>query len=187
MRPRGNPPMPSAMSRASAPVGIDSMFMCRFSPMRMIEPFPNCFSIWPKAASRAFARSSVAITFSLFLLTRGTLGTCCDIGRAPPFSGYYEQVFVTGIFKSVPRTSLPGPPRSLAFTSSYLIDQCLIDQLLQITTYRVGATGQQLGVEADGEVFDRIDPEHRRRGAAPRERSFRDQALVPAPIDDDRE
>jgi hypothetical protein len=69
----GQPPIPSAMSRASAPVGIDSMFMCRFSPMRMIEPLPNCFSIWPSAASRALARSSVAITVSLFFVIGGTL------------------------------------------------------------------------------------------------------------------
>src|SRR5664279_4727158 len=56
-RPRGRPPMPRARSRASAPVGIDSMFMWRFSPIRMIEPLPNCFSICPRAMSSALSRS----------------------------------------------------------------------------------------------------------------------------------
>ena len=57
MRPRGSPPMPSARSSASAPVGMDSMFMWRFSPIRMIDPLPNCFSIWPSAMSSALSRS----------------------------------------------------------------------------------------------------------------------------------
>ena len=47
-RPRGRPPMPRARSSASAPVGMASMSMWRFSPIRMIEPLPNCFSIWPE-------------------------------------------------------------------------------------------------------------------------------------------
>ena len=29
------------------------------SPRRMIEPLPNCFSIWPRAMSRALSRSTV--------------------------------------------------------------------------------------------------------------------------------
>ena len=55
-RPRGKPPIPSAMSRGSAPVGMEAMVMESFSPMRMMEPLPNCLSIWPSAASRALRR-----------------------------------------------------------------------------------------------------------------------------------
>ena len=58
IRPRGSPPTPSATSRASAPVGITSICMWAFSPSRMIEPLPNCFSIWPSAISRALSRST---------------------------------------------------------------------------------------------------------------------------------
>ena len=48
----------------SAPVGTDSMFIARLSPMRMTEPLPNCFSIWPSAASNALSRSVSAICLS---------------------------------------------------------------------------------------------------------------------------
>ena len=41
-----------------APVEIDSTgAMTLFWPRRMIEPLPNCFSIWPTAVSSAFIRS----------------------------------------------------------------------------------------------------------------------------------
>jgi hypothetical protein len=53
MRPRGTPPMPSAMSSAIEPVGMDSMCSAEASPRRMIAPWPNCFSIWPSASSSA--------------------------------------------------------------------------------------------------------------------------------------
>ncbi|MPM25330.1 hypothetical protein SDC9_71821 [bioreactor metagenome] len=43
--PLGTPPIPVAMSRGSAPVGMDSIFNLAFSPSFIIEPFPNCFSI----------------------------------------------------------------------------------------------------------------------------------------------
>ena len=32
--------------------------------IRMTDPLPNCFSIWPSAASNAFIRSSSAISLS---------------------------------------------------------------------------------------------------------------------------
>ncbi len=46
--------MPSARSRARAPVEIDSIAMVPFSPIFMTEPLPNCFSIWLRAISRVF-------------------------------------------------------------------------------------------------------------------------------------
>src|SRR5918911_1049525 len=45
-RPLGTPPTPRARSRARAPVGIEATLGRSSSPMRMIEPFPNCRSIW---------------------------------------------------------------------------------------------------------------------------------------------
>ena len=44
-RPRGMPPIPSAASTASEPVGITAIVVSGRSPSRMIEPFPNCRSI----------------------------------------------------------------------------------------------------------------------------------------------
>src|SRR5215475_9010565 len=54
-RPRGRPPMPSAMSRPSEPVDtVSTSIDCMFLPSRMIEPLPKLRSIWESAASRAF-------------------------------------------------------------------------------------------------------------------------------------
>src|SRR5437867_603390 len=41
-RPRGKPPTPRAMSTASEPVEIASIFSPALAPSFMIEPFPNC-------------------------------------------------------------------------------------------------------------------------------------------------
>ncbi len=43
--PFGTPPIPVAISRGSAPVGIASILNFAFSPSLIIEPLPNCFSI----------------------------------------------------------------------------------------------------------------------------------------------
>src|SRR3984957_2753972 len=71
--PLGTPPMPSAKSSDSAPVGIASTRTCApSSPMRMTEPLPNSRSIWPsapcRAASRAFAAFSSSVTGIVLLL-----------------------------------------------------------------------------------------------------------------------
>src|SRR5258707_176898 len=57
-RPRGTPPTPRAKSMLMAPVGIVSIGrIAPFCPRRMIEPLPNCFSIWRTARSTALTRS----------------------------------------------------------------------------------------------------------------------------------
>src|ERR1700742_2668180 len=51
--------MPSAMSSPSEPVETASTsYVDAASPRRITEPLPNCFSIWPSAALRAFLRFS---------------------------------------------------------------------------------------------------------------------------------
>ncbi len=55
-RPRGSPPMPSAMSSASEPVEIAPIETCGRSLIRITEPFPNCRSICPNATSSASSR-----------------------------------------------------------------------------------------------------------------------------------
>ena len=46
IRPRGNPPTPSAASSEMEPVEITATgTIASFDPSRKIEPFPNCFSI----------------------------------------------------------------------------------------------------------------------------------------------
>src|SRR5215217_927244 len=59
-RPRGRPPTPRARSRVRAPVGMQAIFCRSSSPMRMIEPFPNCRSIWETAASIALLLSNAS-------------------------------------------------------------------------------------------------------------------------------
>ena len=51
--PRGIPPIPSAASTASEPVGMTETGTSGRSPRRMIEPFPNCRSICVSAVSTA--------------------------------------------------------------------------------------------------------------------------------------
>ncbi len=58
-RPRGNPPTPKAESNEIDPVEITAMgTIASFDPSRMIDPLPNCFSIWDTASSIALPRSS---------------------------------------------------------------------------------------------------------------------------------
>jgi hypothetical protein len=53
------------MSRPSEPVETTGMSVTTLpSPIFMIEPLPNCFSIWASAAASAFALlSSIACPF----------------------------------------------------------------------------------------------------------------------------
>ena len=58
-RPRGIPPMPIAASRLIAPVEMALTRTCGESaPIRMMEPFPQVFSIWVMAKASALRRSS---------------------------------------------------------------------------------------------------------------------------------
>ena len=57
---------PRARSRASAPVGMASTPTLPRSPNFMIDPLPNCLSIWASAISSAFSRSTSKPLFCLF-------------------------------------------------------------------------------------------------------------------------
>src|SRR5260221_10507844 len=67
MRPRGNPPMPSAKSTEMEPVEIEGTACTGCPPSRMTEPLPNCFSIWlsvaPKARERSFSSIEGPVSF----------------------------------------------------------------------------------------------------------------------------
>ena len=66
-RPRGTPPTPSAPSKLIDPVEITEIgTSASRDPRRTMDPFPNCFSIWLRANSTAFVRSSA--TGMVFLL-----------------------------------------------------------------------------------------------------------------------
>src|ERR1700761_184198 len=62
IRPRGTPPIPSAKSSASEPVGIEATLIVPLSPRRISEPSPNSRLIPVTAASSAasFALASFA-------------------------------------------------------------------------------------------------------------------------------
>src|SRR5579884_3090370 len=62
-RPRGSPPMPSAMSRPSEPVEMTSTSAAASrAPSFMIEPLPKARSICPSAASRARCLSIASLS-----------------------------------------------------------------------------------------------------------------------------
>src|SRR5918994_4157531 len=94
--------MPRARSSESAPVGTASMAMVPFSPIFMTEPLPNCFSIWPRAMSRFFCRSTgwscPAVVRSGAAAGRRWPGPVSDLGGVPPdTSGHYgEGVTLSG-------------------------------------------------------------------------------------------
>ena len=74
MRPRGTPPMPSARSSESAPVGIAATRTCApSSPMRMTVPLPNSRSICVSAPWRAAARAFAAFSSSVALIVSSSL------------------------------------------------------------------------------------------------------------------
>src|ERR1043165_9836574 len=60
-RPRGRPPTPRARSSDNAPVWMDSMHIVVFSPIRMMDPLPNCLSMAANATSSAFSRSLLTV------------------------------------------------------------------------------------------------------------------------------
>ncbi len=54
--------MPRARSKEMAPVGMASTATAApFWPSFMIEPLPNCFSIWDRAASMALAAGALLL------------------------------------------------------------------------------------------------------------------------------
>src|SRR5688572_20883747 len=54
------PPTPRAASREREPVGMAGTSTFSRLPSRMIEPLPNCLSIWARADSIAFALSPLS-------------------------------------------------------------------------------------------------------------------------------
>ena len=65
-----------------------------FSPIRMIDPLPNCLSIWDSAMSSALSRS-LLIVFSLLLrwISGGVFGPTVsvpDVCRSPYGGGVTE-------------------------------------------------------------------------------------------------
>src|SRR3954453_1594409 len=62
-RPRGSPPIPSAISSPSEPVEITSISdAASREPSFMIEPLPKARSIWPSAASKARCLSIMSLS-----------------------------------------------------------------------------------------------------------------------------
>src|SRR5215467_4352024 len=63
MRPRGNPPMPSAISKPKEPVEMTSVSAAASrDPSFIIEPLPKARSICPSAASKARCLSIVSLS-----------------------------------------------------------------------------------------------------------------------------
>src|SRR5256885_6952469 len=103
-RPRGTPPTPSAASNEIAPVEITEIgTMASFDPSRMIDPFPNCFSICANARSIARARSSAMDTSPV----RTTI-----LGLRLEYTAYAKRIKgeSQNISGKVPENELEKPP-----------------------------------------------------------------------------
>src|ERR1700680_3696666 len=58
--------------------------MASFDPRRTIEPFPNCFSIWPRVSPKVRARSFSSINNPWEKRSGGDYNYCTRCGSAPP-------------------------------------------------------------------------------------------------------
>src|SRR6202521_4252413 len=99
--------------------------------------------------------------------------TSCTAGRLPRITFSTERT-LTG------RGGVDSP------LNRQSVAERLVDEALKVPSYRVGAARQQLGVEPNGQVFDGVDPEGRRRRTAPEVRTLRDQRLVLSSVDHHR-
>src|SRR5579859_6006352 len=82
------------MSRVSEPVDTTSTSrVAAWSPSRITEPLPNCFSIWPRAAASAFLRlSSIGTTFRIAFMVIILLLPLFHSNWAKEASPYAEPV-----------------------------------------------------------------------------------------------
>src|SRR5216684_5895173 len=90
-RPRGNPPTPSAMSRPNDPVETTWMPCRAWESIFMMEPLPNCFSIWARAACSALALPSSMTFPSLTIGLSLILNVAADAGAAPTRAAQPKQ------------------------------------------------------------------------------------------------
>src|SRR3954463_15922206 len=168
-RPRGRPPMPSAMSRAIEPVGMTFMTTSGLSPRRMTEPLPNCLSIWARAMSRALSRSSVAMmaTFEVLGKLSGT-----TLGRGSDNSGAPADLWRTSlpVDATVGRTPVRSPgrhaarPGSPAGPSRSARSALLRGDLVLLADGQPHLANRQPGVDR----LDRIAPAQRREDVVAR-------------------
>src|SRR5579872_1821756 len=85
--PRGKPPIPRAASKEMEPVEMNAIgTMASLAPSRMIEPRPNCFSIWDSARSMAFDLSTFSSVRAMFspmrhVSRKANLSSLCSPAR----------------------------------------------------------------------------------------------------------
>src|SRR5215217_3468798 len=95
-RPRGRPPIPSAMSSPSDPVEIVSISTFSREPSFIALPLPNARSICARAASRAFALSISAEFLSETTLSDAVMASklpyCLRAGQSTRFAGCTASV-----------------------------------------------------------------------------------------------
>src|ERR1700733_9844617 len=95
MRPRGNPPTPSALSSEMEPEEMAATCtIASFDPSRTMEPLPNCFSIWPRVSPRVRVRSFSSIKRSPSKMSRGRTSIVLEFRGVVSFAGAHDQLFV---------------------------------------------------------------------------------------------
>src|SRR3989442_1318519 len=92
-RPRGSPPVPSARSSPSEPDGMTGTSGgASVAPSFMMDPLPNCFSIWAIASSMArffSSRSAIAFSFNCQVGSKAT-------GLYSSAEGHFHQGRIDG-------------------------------------------------------------------------------------------
>src|SRR5580704_11274117 len=65
-----------------------------FDPSRTMEPFPNCFSIWPRVSPKVRARSFSSIKRSPSKMYRGSTSIVLEFRGVVSFASAHDQVLV---------------------------------------------------------------------------------------------
>src|SRR5579863_7674050 len=69
--------------------------MASLDPNRTMEPFPNCFSIWPSVSPRVRARSFSSIKRSPSKMSRGRNTIVLEFRRVVTFARPHDHVLVS--------------------------------------------------------------------------------------------
>src|SRR2546427_1187194 len=143
-RPRGSPPVPSARSSPSEPDGMTgtSGGGASVAPSFMMDPLPNCFSIWAIASSMArffSSRSAIAFSFNCQVGSKAT-------GLYSSAEGHFHQGCIDGAART--QLALDELHRGRREPSHYAVLLDGEDRLQRARLHAIANAGQgQMGRE----------------------------------------
>src|SRR5712691_1475907 len=174
-RPRGIPPVPSARSSPSEPDGMTGTSGgASVAPSFMMDPLPNCFSIWAIASSMArffSSRSAIAFSFNCQVGSKAT-------GLYSSAEGHFHQGCIDGAART--KLALDEFHRGQREPSHYAVLLGGEDRLQRARLHTIANAGQgQMGREGARLLRE---PEARRAVLHSRLKSLHLLHVVVAPV-----